>query len=592
MFLATTALSEFWDTQEEILFLGSWCLRHDQRDRWSKLRYRVLPSPWDDRERFYRAAEYLDACSERMLELLSDYLNGVHRVKGDTRYWRILIGPWLVHHLHVLYDRVTHLQDAFRQDGSLKSLCLDPADFRVPQDAGEYFRWVLEDPYNLQLYSGLMTPMGRSFPCRRYSVQENPPNHGPLLRRMGRWGIGHLQESLGWLLKRRWEVALYETVLPRSMVLKMVWQTGFRALPLTQKTRWPAGFSKPLMNQKRTGLSGLSAQDEFERFFVQTLPQNFPSLYLEGYTAAREETLKRLPAHPAVFLSASGWHFHEPFQWTAAEASLKGRRLVALQHGGGYGVYRFTSMERHEKRVSDSYFVWGWGGSNGPHSKNVPAPQLSVLTRRSRKDSSSQEDPILFVATTNPLYFYRFFSTPQGSQMEDYFQWQFRFLQALPTPLRRRILFRPQRNPPYPHGLQERLSERFPDLRWDNGSTFHQSMRRSSLAVMDHLGTPVLESLAADRPTLLFWNPQRWEVREEAKPYFDALRDAGILWNSPEEAAAALEKVAGTLSEWWADPKIRQARENFVNRYALSQGNWAAQWRAALSKEVAEARRS
>lgn len=37
MFLATTALSEFWDKDQEILFLGSWCLRYDRRSEWGNL---------------------------------------------------------------------------------------------------------------------------------------------------------------------------------------------------------------------------------------------------------------------------------------------------------------------------------------------------------------------------------------------------------------------------------------------------------------------------------------------------------------------------------------------------------------------------
>ena len=585
MFLATTALSEFWDTEEEILFLGSWCLRQDRRDSWSRLRYRVLPSPWNDRERFYRAAAALESCSERMLSLLADRLNTLHDIQAPLRYWRILIGPWLVHHLHAMYDRFVHLQAAFAQEGLLKTLCLDRDSFRVPQDTAEHIDWILDDPYNLQLYSELLTRMGYSFPCRPYSATETPPGNEALWGRVGRWGVGRLEGILIQLLKRRWEIALYETALPRSIVWKMAWRTRFRALPLKLKDRWCAGFSAPVFDSRRNSLSCLPFQDEFERIFVQMLPQSFPSLYLEGYLAAREETLRRLPKTPAVILSAVGWHFHEPFQWAAAEAALKGRRLVALQHGGGYGVYRCLSTEQHESRISDTYCVWGWANRNGGHSKNVPAPQLSVLARRFRSISSHRRKSILFVATTNPLYFYRFCSNPQGSQMEDYFQWQFRFFASLSSQLRDRILFRLHRHP-YAHGLRERVSERFPDLRFDNGSTFHRSLSRSSLAVIDHLSTSVLEVLAANRPTVLFWDPQRWEVRPEAEPFFDSLRRAGILWDSPERAATQMEKISGSLEEWWLQLPVQQARREFVDRYARSRGDWARVWQRMLADEV------
>ncbi len=579
MFLATTALSDFWDPREEILFLGSWCLRHTQREAWSRLRYRILPSPWNDRERFYRAAETLDRCGERMLELLSERLNALHGVQAPTRYWRILIGPWLVHHLHVLYDRYVHLQHAFKQEGSLKTLCLDPASFRVPQDVAEHQEWVQGDPYNLQLYSMLLTHMGYSFPLRRLSetdLPKVPPPPGPRVSR-------RLQGFFTGLLKHRWEIALYETALPRSALFRIAWRTGFRALPLALvEDQWPSGFSRPVFDERRTSLADLPHRDEFERLFIKMLPQDFPSLYLEGYRAARESALRALPENPSAILSGIGWHFHERFKWIAAEAILKKRRLVALQHGGGYGVYRSTSMEQHEKRISDSFLVWGWGGENGGPTKNVPAPQLSCVPRRANAQGG---EPILFIATTNPPYFYRFYSHPQGSHMEDYFQWQFRFLQSLSSLLRKRILFRPHLHPDA-HGLKERLTGRFPDLGWQEGIPFREGMRRCSLAVIDHLSTSLLETLAADRPTLLFWDPQRWEIRPEAEPSFRALRESGILWDSPETAAGHLKKIAGDPSGWWAGPEIQEARRSFVGRYASCRRDWDRVWSQTLREEA------
>lgn len=587
MFLATTALSDFWDGREEILFLGSWCLRQDRRSCWENLSYRLLPSPWNDRRRFYEAAEYLDACGERVLVHLARRLNALHGIQAPEKYWRVLIGPWLLHHLHVLYDRYAHLRAAFEMEPGLKTLCLDPVSFRVPEDGAKHIRWILEDPYNLQLYSGLLAGMGYSFPTRPCNAREDPEPSLSFPRKAARWGWGGLQRTGLALLRSRWKVALYETGLPKSAVWKMAWRTGFRAQPLGLQERWNSLSPAPRFDERRNSLSGLPATDEFERLFARMLPQDFPSLYLEEYAAARELARRSLPDQPSVLLSGMGWHFHEPFKWVAAEATLKKRRLVALQHGGGYGVYRFTSMERHEKKISDSFLSWGWANGDG-HAKNVPAPQLPVAPRRPRGSPSRGSGPILFVATTNPRYFYRFFSAPQGSQMEDYFQWQLRFFQALPERLRNRVRFRPHSHP-YPHGFRERFSERFPEVRFDPEPSFRRSLRGSSLTVIDHLSTPLLEALALNRPTLLFWDPERWEIRPEAQNAFDSLRRTRILQDSPEEAAARLENISEEPERWWSDPSTQQARRQFADRYARSSGDWAGAWRRTLTDEIAQA---
>lgn len=92
-------MPEFWDKQQSLVFLGPWCRRHDCRRDWEDLQAQTLPSPWDDREKFHAAAEYLDRRMERILQPLADYLNTQLLHSGDLRYWRILIGTWLMHSL-------------------------------------------------------------------------------------------------------------------------------------------------------------------------------------------------------------------------------------------------------------------------------------------------------------------------------------------------------------------------------------------------------------------------------------------------------------------------------------------------------------
>ena len=165
--------------------------------------------------------------------------------------------------------------------------------------------------------------------------------------------------------------------------------------------------------------------------------------------------------------------------------------------------------------------------------------------------------------------------------MEEYFAWQIRFLEALPEVLRGNLFFRPH---PFDfgHDLRKGLSDRYPFLHWDDRPSFAQSLSRARLLVIDHLGTPMLEALAADVPTLLFWHPQRWEVREEAQPHFDRLRQAGILLDNPEEAAARAAEIAMRPGPWWRSPEVQETRREFVHRYALRHPQWAKVWAEVL----------
>ena len=579
--------------------MGRWCLRYDRRSEWEPLKYSVLPCPWDDRDRFYEATRYLDELYERTLNQLAEYLNSVHCISHGQRYWRIMIGPWLVQYLHAVYDRYIHLTDAFSRNPELQTKMLDPGSFGVPRDTLDQVTRIRGDAYNLQVFSQLLQGMGYAFPEqtlnggwpeRAAETAERSNGWRGAAGDVGRRGLRLVEVNMGRVLGRRCYVGLCDMYLPRKLTWALAWRTALRAVPFGLKREWSFTIPGAAFDQPRTGLAALVSSDEFEGVFVRTLPQNFPTLYLEAFQDARVEIQRKYPRIPPVLTSVNGWDFNEPFKFLAAEAAEKGGRLVAAQHGGGYGIHRYTSYELHESLLSDSFMVWGWADREAEPCRNLPSPKLSsLLTGKTAKAGSRKDGPVLFIATSNPRYLHRFHSSPVGSQWRGYFEWQLRFLVAAPDRLRASILFRPHAVD-YGHAIRERIEERFPHIHWDNGQPIYQRLKRCRMVVIDHPSTTFLETLAANVPTVLFWDPQRWEVRDEARPYFESLGEVGILWDSPEAAAAKVESVYDEPWDWWGDERLQEVRRDFVDRYALARTDWVSRWAGALEKEVALSR--
>ncbi len=594
MFLATTALTEFWEPAEELLFLGRWCLRRDRRTDWEGLRYQVLPCPWDDRERFYEAARYLDTCQERLMIRLGEYLNVIHRQSFSHRSWRILIGPWLLYTLHAAFDRYVHLRAAFDREPGLLTLVLDARAVQVPADTWGAVKALCDDASNLQLITDLLQGLGYSFPARLPTMAHAAPQArlraGDRRRLAFQEGAGRILnragQALALLRGRRWQIGLCDLYCPRTMAWQLAWRTGCRAMPLEMSPGWSRALPAPVADCRRDGLAGLAGADEFERVFVRTLPHGFPSLYLEGFAQAREEVRRRFPASLPVIVSANAWYFHEPFKFFAADAAERRSRLIAVQHGGGYGLFRSVPMERHETLAADVFLAWGWANGAGP-LRNAPHPNLSRLPAARRLTGRRRRaDRILFVTVDFPRYLYRFHSTPVGSQAEDYHAWQVRFLEALPDRLRGHVRFRGYHDD-YGHAVRARITERFPDLRWCEAGPLARQFPRARLVVIDHLGTTCLETLAANRPTVLFWDPGRWEVRQDAEAEVERLRRAGILWDAPETAAAHVAAVYENPLGWWGGGAVQQARRLFVERHARATPAWVEPWARLLQEELA-----
>jgi putative transferase (TIGR04331 family) len=69
-------------------------------------------------------------------------------------------------------------------------------------------------------------------------------------------------------------------------------------------------------------------------------------------------------------------------------------------------------------------------------------------------------------------------------------------------------------------------------------------------------------------PTLIFWNSNHWEIRNDAKPYFQQLEAAGILHRTPESAARLLAQVWDDVKSWWEGSFVQDARREFCKRYS------------------------
>nr|MBA2686652.1 transferase [Gemmatimonadaceae bacterium] len=138
-FLITTALEDTWRFDQPVLFLGEWCRRYTAREKWKEMDAELLPYHWDDREKLFRDYRYAAKVYEGLLLDLTFELNRLHNVEHDSRYWRIVIGPWLGSFVQVLLDRWLSIQSAVQMYELSGTIVLESAKPAVaPNDISEF----------------------------------------------------------------------------------------------------------------------------------------------------------------------------------------------------------------------------------------------------------------------------------------------------------------------------------------------------------------------------------------------------------------------------------------------------------------------
>lgn len=540
----------------------------------------MLPSPWDDRARFDAASSYADTVYRNLLPLIAAYLNRAHGVQHPLAYWRVVVGPWLLQFVHVVYDRYSHITDAVSRIGNFRTATLAEQCFRTPSTTRESVAWLSEDDhYNWQILSELLTltgsPAQRS--VRSVLSRESEPAWTPLLRRrpifqrLNRlWHRGLRASGAG---RHAW---LTHTTASRAALLGIAARSAFRVIPFSVQDDLHHCRERPVWDERRVNLGSLTPSDEFERVCIAMLPRHCPTVYVEGYAHASQVIRRRYPVFPRLLVSETGWYSNETFKYLAAEAVCRGTKLVAVQHGGGYGLARRAPLESFEQSIAHAYFVWGWADGSGS-LRNVPHPIVSARPKWKGRRTSR----ILFAPQSTQRYLHRLESSPAGTQWQTQYDWQARFLGALPDDVRRCIVLR---EPPvdFGHHIRRQLRGQHPEIGLDDSTSFKVSVSRSRITVVEKLGTAILETLAMNAPTVAFWDPTLWSVRDEAASYLDMLREAGILWDSPCSAAAHVAAVYEDTSAWWDRASVQDARRTFAERFALAHRDWAGHWLRAL----------
>lgn len=563
-FLISTADERSWRTDRPVLFLGEWCRLYSRKDAWQDLDAEVVPYHWNDREKLHQDYRYLQGLYEDLLHELTDQLNALHGVEHSLRYWRILVGPWLGYFVQMLFDRWVMIERAVSDHSIAGVRVLEtPPEQVIPNDMEHFQRLFVTDLWNEAIYGQLLQGW-TAVPIEKVASAETDrplldPPLLPVARRLKR-KLARVVSFVSSMLTRADEAFFISTYLPIKQNFRSQWSLGqvpklWRSLPTPKAVvDW----------DKRRWLMSEIAVEGFPAIVRTMIPRHIPALYLEGFDALQARcAILPWPQKPQLIFTSNAYSSDDVFKAWAAEKVDAGALLAVGQHGGSYGVARWGFTEDHQCAISDAWLSWGWDEKGNPKIK--PVCNLLMVGRRLGWDRMGYA---LMVEMTMPRYSYHMYSVPVAGQWLDYFEDQSRFVAALPEPLRGQLLVRLS---PHDWGWcqKQRWQDRSPQIRLDDGVIpIARLIAKCRLYISTYNATTFLESLATNIPTIMFWNPKHWELRDSAIPYFERLKAVGIFHETPESAAQQMARIWDDVAIWWNSESVQTVREEFCHRYS------------------------
>jgi len=574
--LITSLFEETWPNDKTpVLFLGEWCRLHARKARWLKMNAEVVPYHWDDRKKYHTDFLYLEKLYEKLLADLSEKLNQVHNTKHNSRYWRILIGPWLGYFVQMLFDRWFMLEKALSEYEVSKIYVLDTSIEKViPFDMTHFQELFVDDLWNEAIYHGILKRLSRIQIIIINKEHQSEKDHSANISRLqpsvlrDRFKTGvvkTLNRILGCFVRQS-ESFFISSYLPAKTAFQLQWKLG--QIPKFW-TRVPLSKTGTEWSVRNFTIATNVCEDAFERIAREMVSEHIPTLYLEGYKSLIEK-IRALPwpQNPRFIFTANSYNFDDVFKAWAGDKTEKGSKLIITQHGGNYGTTAVSFTEDHQIAIADSFISWGWEKKNEPVVK--PFANVLVIDRKQKWNNSGN---LLLVTMALPRYSYHLYSLPLSSQYLGYLEDQFRFVRALPNFLQEKLLVR-LFSQDLKWSLKQRWQDNLPGIELEEGIEPMPSLiNNSRIFVSTYNSTTFLETLSLNIPTIIYWNPKHWELRKEAIPYFDQLKAVGIFHETPESAALKVAEVWDNVTAWWYLPEIQETRTEFCSKYSRTVKN-------------------
>jgi len=319
------------------------------------------------------------------------------------------------------------------------------------------------------------------------------------------------------------------------------------------------------ISKRQWGIPASGNCDNFTALAKALIPNFIPTLYLEGYIKLITLVAQLpWPKFPKCIFTSNSYSADDVFKAWAASKVESNSKLIIGQHGGNFGVSLWGFTEDHQVAIADRFLSWGWTTPN--INSIVPFGNFKDFHR---KICPNKNGYALLVENSSSRYSYHMMSVPvsQGQFLE-YLDDQFNFIEALPTYLRDQVVVRLY-SQDYGISLKQRWHDSFPHINLDEGLLpLPILLRKCRLYVSTYNATTYLESLALNFPTIIFWNPMHWELRESAVPFFESLKSVGIFHETPESAAQQMAMVWNDISGWWDSAEVQSIRLEFCKRYS------------------------
>ena len=561
-------------------FLGSWCYLYERKNIFDKYYKNTLDYHWNDKKKLKRDFKYLNILNERLLKILSNELNKIHKTKKGLKYWRIILYPWLSEYSSIIFDRWETCNYFQKKHKNKQFYFLD-----ISPD--NYHYYILDHDNFAPISSD--NHYWNHLIFKRVFKYLNNKNIFFKKKNINKFQVvpKKISKSLNFLkfvdyclshIAIRFNKVIFETFyFPTQDFLKLClknflvparFSTFFNFKPykkcIDKKKRLLLKNSlKKVFNDKKT----------FESFLFLNLSEDLPTTYLENFLAIKKH-VKKFAKTKKIIFSMHHIDDNDYFKIFVAEACDLGSKLVISDHGGGF-KYDLNMFDDHHHKIADKKITWDKTTKNKIYL-NL-SPTLPII--KEQKYEKSYKKFLTIMSWESSRYQRRIQSAPHlNDDLNDFLE-IINFVKSLKKNIKQNIKFRLKYN-------QSINSDQiFADLfgenlidKSDSKNIFLKTVKSSKLVLMTYPSTSLSEVLYLNVPTILICKRKIWMLKKSSEKIINILKKNKMFFETFEEAKKHIEKIWDNPDLWWSSKKVQAARKIYLNNFFKIEENWFQNW--------------
>lgn len=584
--LKLTQITPNIDNKKSNFYIGAWCIANLENDNFDD--FKINEYHWNDRKKLVNDYEGLNNYLEDNFEIFTKYINEITGNQKNIRYWKINLGTWLGYLIQILFDRWENVRTLPEFEFNLPETSLNISYLRS-NTVREFFSDLFTDQWNEDVYRLILLAQNKKITYEKLHTNNSKSSfYGGDKKIDKNLDISFRLKFAKFVTKfvhkfKQPKYFIINSYMSRLNEVKI--KLLLKELPFNYKREIfdpQINYKdKIIKNHKKNKLDRINFKindqsswnmrnKDFLLWFAKIMPNFIPCNYFLQFSKFfKEMEALPFPKNPKVIFTSTLHVQHDYFNLYTSEKVLSGSKYFIGQHGGTFRSAKLNYVDHLQKELPDYYFTWGEDNYN---DKSFPAKIIPIgnLKTSSKKISKRKlrVKRILLLTVEHPRHSYMISSVVISSQWLEYYKDLKNFLKILSdSKLSDKIILR---NKLRKNGwnFDKRISLQFPSLYLDDIQDYFKSVESSSLIVSTYNGATYLETMSLNKPTIFFWNPEYWELRETSISDYNELIDVGIFHTSPQSAANFINKIYSNIDGWWFSEKVQVVREKFCKKYS------------------------